>query len=63
MRKECINMITLSILVFVALVIAAILGLVGAGVFVIFGDVIVCGVIIYGLVVLVKWLKNRVKPS
>ena len=54
-------MITLSILVFVALVIAAILGLVGAGVFVIFGDVIVCGVIIYGLVVLVKWIKKTVK--
>lgn len=54
-------MILFTILVFVALVIAAILGLLGVGIFVIFGDIIMCAGIIYGLSLIYKWFKQEVK--
>ena len=47
-------MITFSILMIVLLVIATILAAFGAGFLAVFGDILVCGLIIYGLVKLFR---------
>ncbi len=57
--RKGIDMITFCILAAIILVIAVIVFIVGGSIILIFLDPIICGLIIYGIYKLVKWIKHH----